>query len=178
MPQCGAVRIATKERDPWGKIDWQSELPQDANPHDLIEAKARIVATRMPEKYRQILTLLADGNSPQLINKYCGVGDDVIRRIRQLHPQSLAKIKEAVLDNLLEASQVMSERLAREAHELPTGRLAQALAQTIDKAQLLSGKVTQRTDTKRVVTREELQALFESLPRAKATVIEDKKDAD
>ena len=172
------MRIARKSVDPWTKIDWVKEIPQDANPHDVTEAKVRIVATRMPVKYQQILTLLADGYSCQLINKYVGIGDDVIRRIRQLHPQSIQKIKEVVLDNLLESVQVMSERLAREAHELPTGRLAQALAQTIDKAQLLSGGVTQRTETKRVVTREELQALFESLPRAKATVIEDKKDAD
>jgi hypothetical protein len=46
------------------------------------------------------------------------------------------------------------------------------LAVTIDKAQLLSGGVTQRTETRKVVTREELQALFEALPRAK--VIQDK----
>ena len=172
------MRIARKSADPWAGIDWKTEIPLDATPIDHAEIKARIVASRMPAKYEQILHLLADGYSPQLINKYVGVGDDVVRRIRAMHPQSIAKIKENVLDNLLEGIQVMSERLAREAHELPTARLPQALAATIDKAQLLSGGVTQRTETKRVVTREELQALFESLPRAKAKVIEDKKNAD
>lgn len=82
------------------------------------------------------------------------------------------------MENLLEASQVMSERLAREAHELPAKALANALSATIDKAQLLSGGVTQRTETRQVVTREELQALFDALPRAKAKVIEDKEKDD
>lgn len=170
--------ILKKSADPWTGIDWRWEIPQDATPHDITEAKVRIVANRMPDKYEQILRLLADGYSPNLINRLVGIGDDVIRRIRQLHPQSIARIKEVVLDNLLEATQVMSERLALEAQHLPTDKLPNALAATIDKAQLLSGGVTQRTETKRVVTREELQALFESLPRAQATVIEDKKDAD
>jgi hypothetical protein len=130
----------------------------------------------MPEKYEQILHMLADGYSPALINKYVGVGEEVIRRIRQMHPQSIAKIKEQILDNLMEASQVMSERLAREAKLIETKALPAALAAVIDKAQLLSGGVTQRTETKRVVTREELQQLFDSLPRAAAKVIEDRKD--
>ena len=170
------MRIARKEADPWAGIDWRWEIPKDADPYDIVLRKAQIVSTRMPEKYRQCLHLLADGCSPNLINLWIGIGEDVIRRIRQMHPASIAKIKENVLDNLLEASQVMSERLAREAHTLPTHRLPNALAAVIDKAQLLSGGVTQRTESKRVVTQEELQELFESLPRAKA--IEDKENAD
>jgi hypothetical protein len=169
------VRIARKALSPLNGIDWQAEIPQDTNPYDSIEAKVRIVATRMPERYQQVIQLLADGCSPARINQFVSIGEEVIRRIRQLHPASIAKIRENVLDNLMEASQVMSERLAREAKDLPTQRLPQALAATIDKAQLLSGGVTQRTETRKVVTREELQALFEALPRAK--VIEDQKDA-
>jgi hypothetical protein len=170
------VRIAKKKLLPWNGIDWKSEIPQDANPYDIAEAKARIVAERMPERYKQAIQMLADGCSPQLVNSFVSIGEDVIRKIRSLHPVSIAKIKENVLDNLLEASQVMSERLAREAGAIPTQRLPQALASTIDKAQLLSGGVTQRTETRKVVTREELQQLFEALPRAKAKVIEEKTD--
>ena len=120
--------------------------------------------------------MLADGCSPHLIDQWLGIGQDVIRLIRQMHPATIHKIKENVLDNLLEASQIMSERLAREAPSIPTDKLPNALAAVIDKAQLLSGGVTQRTETKRVVTQEELQALFDALPRAKT--IEDKSDAD
>lgn len=167
------MRTLKKSADPWNGINWQWEIPQDANPQDIVEAKVRIIATRMPEKYEQILRLLADAYSPNLISALVGIGDDVIRRIRQLHPVSIARIKEVVLDNLLEATQVMSERLAIEAKMLPTDKLANALSSTIDKAQLLSGGVTQRTETKRVVTREELQALFDALPRAKAQTIEE-----
>lgn len=172
------MRIARKASDPWNGINWRWEIPQDATPLDTIEAKARIVADRMPEQYQQALQMLADGCSPNLINQFVPIGVDTIRRIRQMHPQSIARIKETVLDNLMEASQVMSERLAREAHELPAKALANALSATIDKAQLLSGGVTQRTETRKVVTREELQALFEALPRAKAKVIEDKETND
>ena len=172
------MRIARKATDIWNGIDWKWEIPQDSNPLDTVEAKARIVANRMPEQYQQCLQMLADGCSPNLINQFVPIGTETIRRIRQMHPQSIARIKESVLDNLMEASQVMSERLAREAHELPTKALANALSATIDKAQLLSGGVTQRTETRKVVTREELQALFEALPRAKAKVIEDKEDAN
>lgn len=168
------MRTLKKSADPWNGIDWQTELPQDAKPADIVEAKVRIVATRMPEKYQQIMRLLADAYSPNLISSLVGIDVEVIRRIRILQPVSIARIKEVLLDNLLEASQVMSERLAHEAKDLPADKLANALSSTIDKAQLLSGGVTQRTETKRVVTREELQALFESLPRAEAKVIEDK----
>lgn len=168
------MRIARKDADPWTGIDWRWEIPEDADPYDIVLRKARIVSERMPEKYQTCLHLLADGCSPHLINLWIGIGEDVIRRIKQMHPQSIAKVKEMVLDNLLEASQVMSERLAREAHSLPTHRLPNALAAVIDKAQLLSGGVTQRTESKRVVTQEEVQALFEALPRAK--VIKDKEN--
>lgn len=170
------VRTAKKCNDPWTGIDWRWELPQDADPYDIVLRKAQIVSNRMPDKYRQTLHMLADGCSPHLIDQWLGIGQDVIRLIRQMHPATIAKIKENVLDNLLEASQVMSERLAREAHTLSTERLPNALAAVIDKAQLLSGGVTQRTETKRAVTQEELQALFEALPRAKT--IEDKQDAN
>jgi hypothetical protein len=166
------MRIAKKAFSPMDGIDWQAEIPQDANPYDTVEAKVRIVATRMPVRYEQVIQLLADGCSPARVNQFVSIGEDVIRRIRQLHPASIARVKESILDNLMEASQVMSERLAREAKDLPTQRLPNALAATIDKAQLLSGGVTQRTETRKVVTREELAKLFEALPRAK--VIQDK----
>lgn len=170
------MRIAKKALNPWNGIDWRAEVPQNATPLDLTEAKRKIVAERMPERYQQAIQLLADGCSPQLVNQFTPIGEDVIRRIRQLHPASIAKIKENVLDNLLEANQVMSERLAREAKDIPTRALPAALAATIDRAQLLSGGVTQRTETRKVVTREELQQLFEALPRAKAKTIEEKTD--
>jgi hypothetical protein len=161
------MRIAKKALSPWNGIDWKAEIPQESNPYDLVEAKVRIVAERMPARYQQAIQMLADGCSPALVNQFVSIGEDVIRRIRSIHPASIARVKENILDNLMESAQVMSERLAREAKDLPTQRLPAALSATIDKAQLLSGGVTQRTETRKVVTREELQALFEALPRAK-----------
>ena len=173
------ARIATKEQNPWTGIDWRTELPQNPNALDHAEAKARIVSERMPARYQQCLHMLADGYSINMIDKFVGIGPDTIACIKRLHPATISKIKETVLDNLLESVQVMSERLAKEAHEIPTQRLASALAQIIDRVQLLSGGVTQRTETRKVVTREELQQLFESLPKANGKTIEDKtKHAD
>jgi hypothetical protein len=172
------ARIATKAANPWTGIDWHGDLPAEANRYDIAEAKARIVSERMPALYQQVIHMLADGFSINMCEQFVPIGEDTIRWIKRTHQPTIAKVKETVLDNLLESVQVMSERLAREAHEIPTQRLATALAQTIDRVQLLSGGVTQRTETRKVVTREELQQLFESLPRAKAKTIEDKKNAD
>jgi hypothetical protein len=41
------------------------------------------------------------------------------------------------------------------------------MAVGIEKAELLGGGATQRTETRQVISREELQKLFEQLPRAK-----------
>jgi hypothetical protein len=58
---------------------------------------------------------------------------------------------------------------------LPVDRVPFALAVSVDKSELPSGGITQRTETRQVVTREELQRLFEQLPRAKVRELPDSK---
>jgi hypothetical protein len=72
--------------------------------------------------------------------------------------------------NLVEAAQAMSERLVEEGNEIPIHLLPQALAVIVDRAQLLVGAPTARIEHKSVPSPEDLQAMFDALP--KATVID------
>ena len=69
--------------------------------------------------------------------------------------------------NLALASLRMSEILVESTDRIPADKIAFTLAVATEKAELLSGGVTQRTEVRPVVSREELQRLFEQLPRAK-----------
>jgi hypothetical protein len=66
----------------------------------------------------------------------------------------------------------MSEMLVESTDRIPADKIAFTLAVATEKAELLSGGVTQRTEVRPVVSREELQKLFDALPRAKAKVVE------
>jgi hypothetical protein len=61
----------------------------------------------------------------------------------------------------------MSEILAEHTDKLPIDRVPFAMAVGIEKGELLGGGVTQRTETGQVISREELQRLFDQLPKAK-----------
>jgi hypothetical protein len=75
--------------------------------------------------------------------------------------------------NLALASLRMSEILVESTDRIPADKIAFTLAVATEKAELLSGGITQRTETRQVVTREELQRLFEQLPRAKVRELPD-----
>lgn len=120
----------------------------------------------------KVMSLLANGVSPPKIQVLTGVPAEVTRGIRDLNPRFLRNIRETLATNLAEASQIMSEQLIATAHLMPPEFLAKSLAQTIDKYQLLSGGVTARTEVRNVSSPEELQKMFESLPEANATVVE------
>jgi hypothetical protein len=91
-----------------------------------------------------------------------------VRKIRNLLGE--AAIHAAIRQtgrNLVEAGQLMSERLADEADQIPIYQLAGAMAATIDRAQLLVGAPTARIEHKSVPSPEDLQAMFDALPKAK-----------
>jgi phytoene dehydrogenase-like protein len=66
---------------------------------------------------------------------------------------------------MAEVSQILSEQL-----------IAESLAVTIDKYQLLSVGITGRIDHRDISSPEELQNMFEAIPQAQATVIENTND--
>jgi hypothetical protein len=143
---------------------------------DHVQCQVDLLASQFPEVHEQIITLLANGHSPAKVKLWTGIDSDVVRRIRELHPETLERIKANLAANLAEAATTLSERLIAAAPRLRPENIAKALAIAVDKHQLLSGGVTARTEHRRAPTPEELQAMFESLPKANAVVIEDTKE--
>lgn len=141
---------------------------------DHVQCQVDTLATHFESTYQQVLTLLANGHSPAKVSKWTGIDSDVIRRIRELHPETLERLKQHLVANLAEAAQTLSERLIQDGPKMRIENVAKALAIVVDKHQLLSGGVTARTEHRTVPTPEELQAMFESLPKANAVVLEDK----
>jgi hypothetical protein len=138
--------------------------PNGKTKFDHVQCQVDTLAVHFASTHEQIITLLANGHSPFKVSQWTGIEADVVRRIRDLHPEALERIKANLAANLAEAAQALSERLIENAHRLRPENIAKAL---------LSGGVTARTEHRRVPTPEELQAMFEALPRANATVIED-----
>jgi hypothetical protein len=147
--------------------------PNGKTKFDHVQCQVDFLSTQFPQVHEQIITLLANGHSPFKVSSWTGIETDVVRRIRDLHPETLDRIKQNLAANLAEAATALSERLISEAHRLDPEHIAKALAIAVDKHALLSGGVTARTEHRRVPTPEELQAMFESLPKANAIVIED-----
>ena len=148
--------------------------PNGKTKFDHVQCQVDTLAVHFTSTHEQIITLLANGHSPFKISRWTGIETDVVRRIRDLHPETLERIKANLAANLAEAAQALSEKLIENAHRLRPENIAKALAIAVDKHALLSGGVTARTEHRRVPTPEELQAMFESLPKANAIVIEDK----
>jgi|SRR6267378_5046861 len=140
---------------------------------DHVQCQADLLATQFQPSHEQVITLLANGLSPSKVSKWTGIEVDVVRRIRDQHPETLERVKQNLAANLAEAAQCLSERLISEAHRLRPENIAKALAIAVDKHQLLSGGVTARTEHRRAPTPEELQEMFNALPKANAIVIED-----
>jgi hypothetical protein len=65
-------------------------------------------------------TLLANGHSPHKIWKLTGIESDVVRRIRELNPETLANLKTSLATSLAEASQLLAERGASGPSRRPT----------------------------------------------------------
>ena len=123
----------------------------------------------------QCIELLASGMTPASVRSKLKLNIDVVRRIRDEHPECMAALKNNVAKTLGEASQVLAQRLLNSAEKIPIEKVPAALSMAIDKYQLLSGGVTQRTEHRNIATPEDLEAMFNALPQAKATVIESKE---
>jgi hypothetical protein len=142
---------------------------------EIIDAEVATLEKNFPSAYKQILAFLAEGASPARISEFTTVDAYIIRRIRDSHVEAVEKMKERLVTNLAEASLRLSERMVESADKLKPREIPQSLAVAIDKHQLLSGGVTARTEHRNVPTPEELQDMFNALPRANARVIEDKE---
>lgn len=147
---------------------------------DRYEARANLIcqdATFLPLRDK-LLHLLAAGNSPAKITKLLGIEEEVVRRVRNAHPESIKNIKQHIATQLAEATQVLTEELIERAHEIPAEHLGRAIQATVTGHQLLSGGYTARVEHRTIATPEDLQKMFDSLPSLEVTQIEDVKDGD
>jgi hypothetical protein len=143
------------------------ELPSEIAVEELIE--------RERELCREAVELLATGKSAEVVAARTGIAVENVRTLSEFVPDYGVIERSTTVKNLRAANLRMSELMAQQADKISADKLAFSLAISAEKSELLSGGLTQRVEYRRVVTREELQALFESLPRAKAKVIEDAK---
>jgi hypothetical protein len=127
-----------------------------------------------PEAYRAAVDLLSQGQSPEAVSIATSLPIQTTRAMSSFIPDYRLVVREATARNLAQSSLRMSEILVDRADQMPIDRIPFALAVTTEKSELLSGGVTARTEHRKVVTPEELQAMFDALPKANATVVEDK----
>jgi hypothetical protein len=136
------------------------------------EESVAVLMERDPEAYARIVQFLEEGHSPAGVAALTRVPLASVRKIRNLLGESAihAGIRQ-VARNLTEASQLMSERLVDESGEIPIHALPAALGVIIDHASLLAGNPTARIEHRSVPTPEDLQKMFNDLPKANAALV-------
>lgn len=148
------------------------DLPALVRP-DTWVSRAKDLMDTQPEIYAGIVNSLADGESVAQLAKRTGFEIQLVRKIRELHPEVIEAGSKAVLSRLGEALHNGSERLANEMDSIPIASLPIAVAVLVDKVQLLSGGATQRIEKINAASPEDLRAMFDALPEANARVIEE-----
>jgi len=150
-------------------------LTEPPTPQDTQGLSLADLIEQNPDTYRSVVDLLSQGHSIQAVSNVTGVDLAIVKAASWFIPHYKQICKNATARNLALANLRMSEILAERTDSLPVDRVPFALAVGVEKAELLGGGITQRTETRQVVSREELQRLFDQLPRAKARVIQDAK---
>jgi len=135
---------------------------QDNNPLPL-----SVLIEQNPDLYRNAVDLLSAGNSVQAVAHATSIPLQTIRAMTHFVPNYRDGCRSSTSKNLALASLRMSEILVESTDRIPADKIAFTLAVATEKAELLSGGITQRTETRQVISREELQRLFDQLPRAK-----------
>jgi len=125
-----------------------------------------------PDLYRNAVDLLSVGNSVQAVAHATSIPIQTIRAMTHFIPNYREVCRSSTSKNLALASLRMSEILVESTDRIPADKIAFTLAVATEKAELLSGGVTARSETRQIVTREELQKLFDALPRAKAEIVQ------
>ena len=137
---------------------------------------AKDLMDNQPLVYSTIVARLADGDTVAQIVKLTKQPVELIRKIRDLHPDVLA-VGKRVADNMLQESyQAAAKRLADNIHKIPMAQLPVATAILHDKVALITGGVTSRSESRVVKSPDQMKEYFDSIAEANATVvIEDKK---
>jgi hypothetical protein len=128
-----------------------------------------------PELYAGIVKRLADGDTVPAIQKLTRLPVELIRRIRDLHPEVVEAGIAAAHSRIVESLHNAATRLADNIDDIPLSSLPVSVGILTDKVQLIRGHATQRIERRNVATPEDIKAMFDSLPKAKAVQLEDTK---
>ena len=131
-----------------------------------LATRAQTLSAQDPITYAQIACQLMDGQSAHKIAKTNKVSPDLVRFIRSMHPELVHAARNQLISNLEETSIAMAQRLAQEVEDLPLAKLPHSLSTVLDKLALLTGGVTQRTEHVQAPKPEDVQRMFEQLPKA------------
>lgn len=132
--------------------------------------------TERPESYAGIVRRLADGDTVPSVVKKTGLPVELVRKIRDLHPEHIEAGRRNAFARLEEALHSGAARLADQIDNVPLQSLPITLGVVFDKIQLIRGEATSRVEHKKIASPEDLQAMFNALPEAKVALVEDKKD--
>lgn len=138
-------------------------LPEDPAPTqplaELLEQNSSL--------YREAVSLLYLGHSTKSVALSTGLPEPLVRSMTVHIAGYFNIVRGSTAANLAQASLRLSELMLEKCDDLPPDRLAFATSIAVEKAALLGGGATARIESKRVISREELQAMFDALPSAK-----------
>ena len=135
---------------------------------------ARQMLKNHPALYTLVYQALLSGQPPYIVcQQYPQTDYTIVCQIRRIYPEIVLAGRRQIVHNLEQVSLSLSTRLALEGNTIGIDKVAGTLATVIEKLQLLTGGVTSRSEHVNAPKPEELQEMFNQLPTAKATVLED-----
>lgn len=156
--------------------DLRPNLPLTIPSYATWTLQAQDLMNRSPEVYAGIVARMADGDTNRSISKLTGLAIQLIRKIRELHPVAIEAGRKAHLARLEEALHSAGERILENVDKVSVGQLPFVYGILFDKNQLAQGHATSRVEHIKAPTKEELDQMFNALPEANVTVIENKKN--
>jgi len=149
------------------------QLPARFPAHAIWGLSAKELLDSAPEVYAGIVKRLSDGDTNARVAKVAGIPIELVRKIRELHPQTIEAGRKATHSRMEEALQSASDQLCNQinAGKIKGSQLAVTFGVLFDKNQIATGGVTQRIERIDVASAQDLQAMFNALPIANAKVV-------
>lgn len=151
-------------------------LPPEIKTNATWTMAARDLMDSAPEVYAGIVARMADGETNASLAKVTGFSIELMRKIRDLHPQVIEAGRKAAFARIEEALHSAAQRLADNIDTIPVRQLPITLGILVDKVQLLSGGATSRVEKVNVASPADLQAMFDQLPEAQVEKVQTIED--
>jgi hypothetical protein len=150
------------------------DLPVKINSNQTWALSAQELMNESPEIYAGIVSHLSDGATNHVVARLTSQPVELIRKIRDLHPQLIESGRKAAHARIEEALHLGSTQLvdAIAQGKIKPSQLTVAVGILTDKSQLLSGGATQRVEKVDVKSPEQLKQWFSQLPEAKVIEVE------